>query len=40
MALNCSPEFCLKLTYSNLLKADRDLGDPWGGAIFGPKGSI
>ena len=37
MALNCSPEFCLKLIYRNLLKADHDPGDTWGGAILGPR---
>ena len=38
MALNCSPEFCLKLTYRNLLKAGHvpGPGDTWGLAIFGP----
>ena len=30
MALNCSPEFFLKLTYRNLLKADHVPGDTWG----------
>ena len=29
MALNRSPEFCLKLTYRNLLKADHVTGDTW-----------
>ena len=40
VALNRSPEFCLKLKYRNLLKADHVPGDTWGGAIFGPKGII
>ena len=40
MALNCSPEFCLKLTYRYLLKADNVPGDTLGGAIFGPRGII
>ena len=39
MALNCSSEFCLKLTYSYLLKADHVPGDTWG-VIFGPLGII
>ena len=30
MALNRSPEFCLKLTYRNLLKSDHVPGDIWG----------
>ena len=38
MALNHSPEFCLKLTNRYLLKADHVPGDTWGGAIFGPRG--
>ena len=38
--LNLSPEFCLKLTYWYLLKADHVPGDTWGGAIFGPRGII
>ena len=38
MALNCLPEFCSKLTYRYLLKADHVPGDTWGGAIFGPRG--
>ena len=38
MALNCSPEFCLKLTYRYLLKADHVPGDTWGGVILGPMG--
>ena len=40
VALNRSPEFCLKLKYKNLLKADHVPGYTWGGAIFGPKGII
>ena len=40
VALNRSPEFCLKLTYRYLLKADQVPGDTWGGALFGPKGII
>ena len=30
MARNRSPEFCLKLTYRNLLKANSVSGDTWG----------
>ena len=30
MALNRSHEFCLKLTYRNLLKTDYVPGDTWG----------
>ena len=30
VALNCSPEFCLKLTYRYLLKADHVPSDTWG----------
>ena len=40
MTLNRSPEFCLKLTYRFLLKADHVPGDTWGGAIFCPRGII
>ena len=40
MALNRSPEFCLKLTYRYLLKADHVTDDTWGGANFGPRGII
>ena len=40
LALNRSPEFCLKLTYWYLLKADHVPGDTWGGTIFGPRGTI
>ena len=39
-ALNRSPEFCSKLTYRYLLKADHVPGDTWGRAIFGPRGKI
>ena len=43
-APNRSPEFCLKLTFWNLLKADHVPGDTRGKpprqAIFGPKGII
>ena len=37
MALKCSPEFCLKLTYRYLLKADHVPGDP-GAGLFWPLG--
>ena len=37
MALNQSPEFCLKLTYRYLLKAVHVFGDE---ANFGPRGII
>ena len=40
VALNPSPEFCLKLTYWYLLKAGHDPGDTWDGANFGPGGII
>ena len=40
VALNRSPELCLKLTYRYLLKADHVPCDTWGGAIFGPSGII
>ena len=40
VALNRSHEFCLKLKYRNLLKADHVPGDTWGGAFFGPNGII
>ena len=40
MALNHSPEFCLKLTYRYLLKAGHVPGDTWGMADFGPRGII
>ena len=41
MALNPSPEFCLKLTwYRYLLKADHVPGDTWGEASFGPRSII
>ena len=36
VALNLSPEFCLKLTYSYLLKADHVPGDTWDRNIFAP----
>ena len=38
MALNRSPEFCLKLTYRYLLKADNVPGDTRGGTIFNKLG--
>ena len=34
MALNRSPEFCLKLTYRYLLKAGHVPVDNWGGPIL------
>ena len=37
MALNRSPEFCLKLTYRYLLKAEHVPCDTWDGAIFWPQ---
>ena len=37
MALNRSPEFCLKLTYRNLLKADHVPGDTWGKPFLVPR---
>ena len=37
MALNRSPEFCLKLTYMYLLKADHVPGDTWCGPFL-PQG--
>ena len=37
MALNPSPEFCLKLTYKNLLKADHVPGDIWGKPFMVPR---
>ena len=40
MALNGSPEFCLKLTYRYLLKVGRVPGDTWGRVNFGPKSII
>ena len=40
MALNRSPEFCLKHSYRYLMKADYVPGDTWGRAIFGPRGII
>ena len=40
MALNRSPEFCLKLTYRYLLKAGHVPVDTWGEAIFYPMGII
>ena len=40
MALNCSPEFCLKLTYRYLLKSGNVPVDTWGDANFGPRGII
>ena len=38
LALNRSPEFCLKLTYRYLLKAGHVPVDTWVGANFGPRG--
>ena len=40
VTLNRSPEFCLKLTYRYLLKADHVTGDIWDGTSFGPRGII
>ena len=40
MAINRSPEFCLKLTYKYLLKAGHVPGDTWVGANFGSSGII
>ena len=40
MALNRSPEFCLKLIYRYLLKAGHVPGSTWGGANFEPIGII
>ena len=40
VALNPSNEFCLKLTYRYLLKADLVPGDTWEGANFSPRGII
>ena len=40
VAINRSPEFCLKLTYRYVLKAGHVPGDTWGGANFGPRGII
>ena len=37
LALNRSPEFCLKLTYRNLLKADHVPGDTWGKPFLVPR---
>ena len=37
MTLNRSPEFCLKLTYRNLLKADHVPGDTGGKPILVPR---
>ena len=34
MALNRSPEFCLKLTYRNLLRADHVPGETWGMSLL------
>ena len=39
-ALNRLPEFCFKLTYRYLLRADHVPGDIWGRAIFGPRSVI
>ena len=38
MALNCSPEFCLKLTYKYLLIAGHVPDDTWGRANLCPHG--
>ena len=40
VTLNCSPEFCLMLTFWYLLKAGYDSGDTLGRAHFGPRGII
>ena len=40
MALNGSPEICLKLKKRYLLKADHVPGDTWGRGIFGPRGQL
>ena len=40
VALNCSLEFCLKLTHRYLLKTDHVPCDTWGGATFGLRGII
>ena len=40
VALNRSPEFCLKLTKRYLLEAGHVPGDTWGGANIGPRGII
>ena len=40
VALNRSPEFCLKLTYRYLVKAGQVPVDTWGEANFGPRGII
>ena len=40
VALNHSPECCLKLRYRYLLKADHVADDTWGRAIFGPRDII
>ena len=37
VALNHSPEFCLKLTYRNLLKADHVPGDTLGKPFLAPR---
>ena len=36
VALNCSPEFCLKLIYRNLLRADYVPGDTLGQPFLAP----
>ena len=36
VAIYRSPEFCLKLTYRYLLKADHVPGNIWSGAILSP----
>ena len=38
MALNCSPKFCLKLTYRYLLKTGRVPDDTWEWGHFWPQG--
>ena len=40
VALNRSPEFCLKVTYRYLLKGGHALVDNGGGAFFGPLGIL
>ena len=40
MALNRSPEFCLKVTYRYLLKGGHALVDNGGGAFLGPMGIL
>ena len=40
VVLNRSLEFCLKLRYRYMLKADHVPGNTWGGASFGTRGII